>query len=98
MKPPSLTKMAADPFFRRLKLAETFVAADAAEGTFKPDDRRDDARLHDTSAWVLENCRGLTRRTVRRHKGYVQFEFEVVAEAEAFRVVTASTPGLILCR
>lgn len=98
MKPTFLAKLAADPFFSRLKLAEMFTAADAAEGNFKPNDPCEDARLHDTSAWVVQNCRGLVRRTVRRHSGYVRFEFEIRAEADGFRAATASTPGMILCR
>lgn len=98
MKHQFLGKLAADPFVQLLKLRETFPAADAAVGSFRPDNQHDDARIHRTSCWVHENCQGLWRRTVRRRDGYVRFEFETLADADALRKFSASLPGMIPCR
>lgn len=98
MIPPFVKKLNATPIARKLKLRETFPAVDVAEGVFRPDNQHDDVRLDRTSSWVSANCTGLWRRTVRRHEGFVMFEFETLADASAFRAVSASMPGMITCR
>lgn len=98
MVPPFVEKLRATPIARKLRLQETFPAADAAKGSFRPNSLQDDARLDRTSSWVNANCQGLWRRTVRRSSGYVRFDFETLADADAFRKVSASMPGMIPCR
>lgn len=90
--------MNASAIGRKLKAAENFIAADSAQGSFTLNTWRDDASLNRTSAWPLKHCTGLWRRRVDQPAGLVIFEFEIAADAAAFRVATATLPGMIPCR
>lgn len=98
MIPPSVAKINASPIGRKLKAIENLTPVDTVQGSFVPDSRHDDDRVHRTSAWIETHRQGLVRRTVRRSQGFLSFEFELQADADAMRAITAARPDMILCR